>query len=210
MPRERSGPGLGIGGMVGALVALALAVGVVVAPTATAAQEAPEEIDFLIYAVNCESDPGTVSPAQGQLPADCAGEVGVVATVALTDGTEVATCTTDADGFCTVQAPNEADVVVTADETTVLEGYSPRENPIATQVVTEFAGVTFVNLPVADEADDGTDGDATGASTSALPSTGVGMGSPVDGVAAAIVLALLAVVAAVLAGGVALIGRRTA
>src|SRR5688500_11926576 len=48
MPRERSG--LGIGGVVGALVALALAVGVVVAPTAAAAQETPDEIDFLIYA----------------------------------------------------------------------------------------------------------------------------------------------------------------
>ena len=70
MPREH----FGIRGACGALVALALALGVVVAPATVMAQdEAPAEIDFLIYVVNCETDPGVVSPAQGELPADCAG-----------------------------------------------------------------------------------------------------------------------------------------
>ena len=207
MPRERMD--IGIRAAFGALVAVALALGVVVAPGSAAAQnEAPEEIDFLIYAVNCETDPGVVSPAQGELPADCAGEVGVTATVELTDGTEVATCTTDADGFCTVQAPNEAEVVVTVDETTVLAGYAPRENPITTQVVTEFAGATFVNLPVADDdgEDDGTGGDTGGTTT--LPNTGAGPLEPGGGVLDGAGLMLLVVAAGLVASGGFLLARR--
>ena len=39
-------------------------------------------------------------------------------------------------------------MVVTEDIGTIPAAYAPRENPIATEVRTEFAGALFVNLPV--------------------------------------------------------------
>jgi hypothetical protein len=83
--------------------------------------------------------------------------------------------------MCIVSVPNEATVVVTEDVSTVTEGYAPRENPITTQAVTEFAGAVFVNIlqaPPDDgddngDTDDGTD-DGTGDDSVTLPDTGSG------------------------------------
>jgi len=113
------------------------------------AQEAPAEISFTIASFSCDADPGQVSLAAGNIPDSCTPDAGAVAEVTLEDGTAVGTCTTDGTGLCTLQAPNEATVVVTLDESSVVTGNSPRENPITTQVVTEFAGALFINLPAA-------------------------------------------------------------
>lgn len=125
------------------ILASTLAVG------AASAQDAPAEISFTVASYSCDSDPGQVSLAAGNIPDSCTPDAGAVAEVALQDGTAVGTCTTDASGLCTLQAPNEATVVVTLDESTVASGNTPRENPITTQVITEFASALFINVPAA-------------------------------------------------------------
>jgi hypothetical protein len=105
-------------------------------------------IDFTIGKFTCPTDPGTVSLAAGNIPDECDPTAGVSFTVALDDGTEIGSCTTDDSGICKVQVPNEAMVTATEDTTTAPAGFAPRENPISTQAVTEFAGALFINLPV--------------------------------------------------------------
>lgn len=166
------------------------------------AQDAPEEIDFRINKIDCPSDPGQVSPAAGNFPPEgCTAASGVSFTVALEDGTEVATCTTDDSGMCIVSAPNEATVVVTEDVSTATDGYAPRENPITTQVVTEFAGAVFVNVleTPADTGDDGGTGTDGGSAT--LPDTGTGAAT---GVGSSIPLYGMLAFLAMAAGAVAL------
>ena len=131
------------------LVALLSVVLPLLMVSTTSAQDVPTEIDFTIASFTCTSDPGQVSMAAGNIPDSCTPDVGAVASVALEDGTAVGSCTTDASGICKLPAPNEATVVVTLDTTTIGGGAAPRENPITTQVVTEFAGALFINLPAA-------------------------------------------------------------
>lgn len=116
---------------------------------AASAQDAPAEISFTVASFSCDADPGQVSLAAGNIPDSCTPDVGAVANVTLEDGTAVGTCTTDVGGICKLQAPNEATVVVTLDESSVASGNTPRENPITTQVVTEFASALFINVPAA-------------------------------------------------------------
>jgi hypothetical protein len=108
---------------------------------------AQEQIDFTIGKFTCPTDPGNVSLAAGNIPDECDPSAGVAFTVAMTDGTEIGSCTTDSSGICKVQVPNEATVTATEDVSTAPAGYAPRENPITTQAVTEFAGALFINLP---------------------------------------------------------------
>ena len=154
-----------------------------------AAQDAPATITFRISKYSCPTDPGRVSPAVGNIPEECDPVGGVTFTVALEDGTVVGTCTTDATGLCQLQAPNEATVVVTEDVSTVPAGYRPRENPITTRVVTEFAGALFINLP----------------QVTTPPKTGVGFApvAAVSGAAGAVALGAsgLAILAAATASG---------
>lgn len=168
-----------------AVIALLLALSSTLA--SAVAQDAPAEIDFRINKIDCPSDPGQVSPAAGNFPPEgCTAASGVSFTVALEDGTEVASCTTDADGMCIVSAPNEATVVVTEDVSTATEGYAPRENPITTRVVTEFAGAVFVNIlqtPPDEGDDDGDTDDGTDNGTDDTPATlpDTGSGSAIGG-----------------------------
>ncbi len=127
-------------------LALALAAGGFATLQGTAAAQ-PEEIDFRIFKVNCEEDPGDdIPPIVEQIPEGCEAAEGVSFTVSDTEGNEIASCTTDEGGLCIVQVPNEAEVVVEEDETTGEPGYSPLENPIETTAVTEFAGAQFINV----------------------------------------------------------------
>lgn len=128
------------------IVALALAVGALATFQLTVAAQ-PQEIDFRIFKVNCEEDPGDdIPPIIEQIPEGCEVAAGVDFTVSDTDGNEIASCTTDDGGLCIVQVPNEAEVVVEEDESTGEEGFSPLENPIETTAVTEFAGAQFINV----------------------------------------------------------------
>ncbi len=110
---------------------------------------AQEEITFRIAKFTCSQDPGNVSLAAGNIPDYCDPTAGVAFTVTAEDGTTIGSCTTDATGLCSLNVPNEATVTVTEDETTGPAGYVPRENPITTQAVTEFAGALFINIPAA-------------------------------------------------------------
>lgn len=128
----------------------------VVIPAVTGRLEASFEntrqaplLDFRIDAFACPADPGDVGLAAGNIPATCAPTAGVAFSVAGTDGAKLAVCTTNADGFCVVRLPDGTAVTVTEDVATLPAGYAPRENPIATEVRTEFAGALFINLPVA-------------------------------------------------------------
>ncbi len=115
--------------------------------TAAAQPEEPEEIEFRIFKVNCEEDPGDdIPPIVEQIPEGCEAAEGVSFTVSDTDGNELASCTTDDGGLCIVEVPNGAEVVVEEDVTTGEQGYSPLENPIETTAVTEFAGAQFINV----------------------------------------------------------------
>jgi hypothetical protein len=128
------------------LLAVVLAVMALTMVHSGVSAQAPETIDFRIVKVNCEEDPGDVPISEGGVPKGCEAAEGVRFTVSDTDGNEIASCTTDADGRCTVQAPNEADVVVEEDESTGESGFSPLVNPIETTAVTEFAGAEFINV----------------------------------------------------------------
>ena len=130
---------------------LLLAVGVLLAlfTTIVAGAGAANNIDFRIAKYNCTSDPGQISLAKGVVPDNCTPGAGVNFTVKDTGGTTLASCTTDNNGLCVVSLPEGATVVVAEDPTTAKAGYVPRENPISTQVLTEFASAVFVNLPAA-------------------------------------------------------------
>jgi hypothetical protein len=139
-----------------ALVASALAV-----PSVSAGEEAPL-IDFRVSKLDCAEDPGDF--AEGTVPEGCSPVEGVSFTIEV-EGGETLECTTNADGRCIVQVPSESYVTVTEDTSTGTEGYTPMENPIETQAVSEFAGARFINLPVDEPS-------PTEAPTTGLPDTG--------------------------------------
>jgi hypothetical protein len=110
-------------------------------------------LDFRIAAFNCPDDPGNVSMAAGNIPDACEPAAGAFFTVTDLGGIWQAECTAGDDGLCTVQLPDGLAVLVSEDESSIAAGYVPRDNPIATEVRTEFAGALFINLPSAQPAD---------------------------------------------------------
>lgn len=145
-------------------LATALAILSALAAAATPTVAAQEEITFRIAKFDCEADPGDVNLLEGPRPEDCSPIAGVSFEVTDENGDSLGSCTTGDDGMCRLEVPNAATVTVTEDESTGTAGFSPRENPITTQAVTEFAGAIFVNLPDPKE----------------LPDTGVGTAAPAD------------------------------
>ncbi len=140
-------------------------------------------IDLTIAKFNCQTDPGQISLAKGNIPADCASGANVTFNVTLTsDGSSLGSCTTNANGICKVSVPNEANVTVTEDTSTGPTGYAPRDNPIQTQAVTEFASAVFVNLP--------TTLPTTGAGTASTSLSPLGTGALLLGAAALLLAAL--------------------
>jgi len=142
---------------------LALAASAFILPVASAGDVVPD-ITFRILKLDCEEDPGQVP--DGVTPEGCAPAEGVAFTIEV-EGGETLECTTDAEGRCSVEVPSESMVTVTEDESTGTDGYTPRENPIETQAVTEFAGAIFVNVrdeePTTELPDTGAGALATGA-----------------------------------------------
>lgn len=165
------------------------------ASPAVSAQDVPEEITFRISKYTCARDPGNVSTAAGNIPDYCEPTAGVSFTVESEDGAFTGSCTTDDSGLCSLMVPNEATVTVTEDTTTAPAGTVPRENPITTQAVTEFAGALFINLPAPGD-DEPTE----------LPDTGAGV-TVAESSTALIVSALAATM---LSGSAAVLIRRRA
>jgi hypothetical protein len=158
-----------------ALAALAMTLSAL-ALSQLAASAQGEMIDFRVAKYTCQSDPGNISPAADNAPEDCDLTTGVSFTIEAEGLDAPLTCTTDGTGICIVQVPNEANVTVTEDTSTAPDGYAPRQNPIETQAVTEFAGAVFVNLPIE------------------LPDTGTGVTPSGTATSSATALAVLAVI----------------
>ncbi len=114
--------------------------------------------------------------AAGNIPDDCVPTSGVAFAVTAADGSAVGSCSTDDTGLCIVRVPNEAIVTVTEDTTTSPAGTAPRENPITTQAVTEFAGALFINLPTGGETPTQVPAEPT--TPVELPNTGAGPRQP--------------------------------
>jgi len=125
---------------------LAVALVVIALFTATAASAAAQ-LEFRVIKVACPGLP-SFEPSTGRgIPPECTPAGGVSFTIRDTAGTILATCTTNEQGICVVSLPEGITVVVTEDVSTAPPGTVPLRNPITTQVLTEFAGAGFVNLP---------------------------------------------------------------
>ena len=135
---------LGLDRTLAILLALAIASLAIATFSFSAAAQEPQLIDFRILKLDCEEDPGQVP--DGLTPEGCTPGEGVEFSILVEGETEPLTCTTDAEGRCMVQVESEAFVTVTEDESTATDGFVPRENPIETPAVTEFAGAIFVNV----------------------------------------------------------------
>lgn len=110
----------------------------------------PEGGSYPVAAYLCDSDPGNWSPySTRSIGGGCEPLEGVTFSAALeSDGVELDTCTTDADGTCAVDVPGEAPLLITEDVSTIPDGYAPRENPVSGYNATEFRGSRVYNLPV--------------------------------------------------------------
>lgn len=118
--------------------------------TAASARAQDLTVDLPIVAFTCPSDPGDVSLARGNIPAECEEVAGVAFTVRAEDGSVLGTCTTDASGSCrvTVPAPDgPTPVLVVEDVETVPAGYVPRENPVESFIGVPEAEAVVINLP---------------------------------------------------------------
>ena len=125
---------------------LAVALVVIALFTATAASAATQ-LEFRVIEVACPGLP-SFEPSTGRgIPPECTPAGGVSFTIRDTTGTILATCTTDERGICLVTLPEGITVVMTEDVSTAPPGTVPLRNPFTTQVLTEFAGAGFVNLP---------------------------------------------------------------
>lgn len=125
---------------------LTVALVVIALFTATAASAAAQ-LEFRVIKVACPGLP-SFEPSTGRgIPPECTPAAGVSFTIQDTAGTILATCTTNEQGICVVSLPEGITVVVTEDVSTAPPGTVPLRNPITTQVLTEFAGAGFVNLP---------------------------------------------------------------
>ena len=116
---------------------------------ALASQTAAANIDFRIASYNCKTDPGQISLAKGDIPADCTPGSGVAFTVTDSGGAKLASCTTGSNGLCVLSLPDGATVTVHEDPASAPTGFVPKVNPVTTQVLTEFASAVFINLPAA-------------------------------------------------------------
>jgi hypothetical protein len=109
----------------------------------------PLDGGFPIYGLICDSNPGIVHPAEGPFPPEgCKGAEGVEMIVETGDARPIGSCTTDASGYCTVDAPFDSVVIVRQNDRTVPSGHVPTRNPIMTWNYTEFAGAEFFNIPI--------------------------------------------------------------
>ena len=125
---------------------LAVAFVIVTLFIATAASAAAQ-LEFRVIKAACSGMP-SFEPSTGRgIPPECTPAGGVSFTIRDTAGAILATCTTNEQGICIVTLPEGITVVVTEEVSTAPPGTVPLRNPITTQVLTEFAGAGFVNLP---------------------------------------------------------------
>jgi hypothetical protein len=141
------------------LAAIIAAFGVAGQATAQTERE-PRMQPLPILVMNCEADPGNLTPGGGRGTSPekleethrCTRAEGVAVTVYNLDIDFHARCDTDAEGMCEIEAPPDPARRLTVVEhlATVASGYAPKEPVSETVHYTEFTGVGIVNLPVAE------------------------------------------------------------
>ena len=97
-----------------AILTLVLALGALFPLTASAGEPVPFPLPITKF--DCEADPGVIP--QAVIPDGCVLVEGVSMAVTDTEGTELGSCVTDANGTCTVDVdvPDNATVLVEEDE----------------------------------------------------------------------------------------------
>jgi len=144
----------------------------------THARPPQQRFDLPVYALTCARDPGTQAEPDfiflGVVPPGCTRAAGVAVTLTEDGGAVIGTCTTSADGRCSIPVTVGQSVVVTVNAATVPAGYVPLIRPASRQVIAQSQEnvALIINVPPA------------------LPGTGADTGTPVTwGVAALAVLA---------------------
>jgi hypothetical protein len=172
------------------LIVLAITAATGVSPAGAAQDGVTKEI----FKITCASDPGDVQGPADVVPEGCERAEGVTFTVTTPDGTDLDSCTTNADGRCFVTLPFDPrtvdptdPILIHEDVATLPPGVVPRENPLESIVgATDLNANLFVNLAE-------TDGEPTPEPTAEppkeLPETGAGPGAPGRGGAAWLLLA---------------------
>lgn len=144
----------------GLALLMALLLGSVAIPkiaSATVQPSDPSVQPLPILVLNCQEDPGEVSPGGGRgvapealrEPYGCEPAAGVAVTVYNLDIDFGARCDTDEVGTCTVQAPPDPQrrLTVAVHTASVDPAFAPVEPLGSTVHYTEFTGVGIVNLP---------------------------------------------------------------
>ncbi len=121
----------------------------------TNARPPQQRFDLPVYALTCARDPGTQAEPDfiflGVVPPGCTRAAGVAVTLTEDGGGVVGSCTTGADGRCSIPVTVGQSVVVTVNTATVPTGYVPLIRPASRQVIAQsqenFA--LIINVPQA-------------------------------------------------------------
>ncbi len=120
-----------------------------------AAHPAPQRFDLPVYALTCARDPGTQAEPDfiflGVVPPGCTRAAGVAVTLTADGGGVVGTCTTGADGQCSIPVTVGQRVVVSVTAATVPAGYVPLIRPARRQVIAQSQEnyALIINVPPA-------------------------------------------------------------
>jgi hypothetical protein len=114
---------------------------------------ASQRFDLPVYALTCARDPGTQAEPDfiflGVVPPGCTRAAGVAVTLTEDGGGVVGSCTTGADGRCSIPVTVGQSVVVTVNAATVPAGYVPLIRPASRQVIAQSQEnvALIINVP---------------------------------------------------------------
>ena len=135
---------------------LALVVILTVLSTVPAvARPTQQRFDLPVYGLTCARDPGTQAEPDfiflWVLPPGCTRAASVAVTLAEDGGGVVGTCTTGADGRCSIPVTVGQTVVATVNAATVPAGYVPLIRPASRHVIVQSQEnvALIINLPPA-------------------------------------------------------------
>jgi hypothetical protein len=128
-----------------ALTTLALMLGVMSSPPTVRAQD-DAAYKFPVFSIQCDAFVKMENSAKGEgIPPECKALAGVTITAYDTESTQLANCTTDDNGTCTLNiSPNGTRIFVQS-TTGIPDGYRPVSRIERVFTYTEFAEVAFEN-----------------------------------------------------------------
>lgn len=139
MGRSRS-----LGRNMHALLALLFILANLAAPAAFA-DEQTDTADVLVSVFNCPYDPGNVTVTAGTMPSDCTPAIGITMSIQAETPDGTTSCMTSDKGVCLFQVVNGTAVTVWED-TSLLNGTIPRQNPVGVSAVLDYTELTFINV----------------------------------------------------------------